>query len=489
MKSTNGFVKDRLQTSPRVAPSWAKAEVMTPRQIPPGMDRPTTYDYEGLKRLAYKLYKEHGEQRTVETLIALSSQNDPFHIGPARQADAKWFTKLWTRFGVRRGGHLRRMHYWLVSQERVVPMPDGTPYENSNACWQKLLATSTSARYLNLVPYNAFVDRRNAEPIINIRETGKPVVEIDGDELEALPDCMPDPPQLSLNVREPTQRYQIEIWAEKTTMNDILVPLAVKYGINYITGQGELSITHCHQCAERAKRDRRPLRILYVSDFDPAGQSMPVAVARKIEFLIHNSGLDLNVQVRPVVLTKEQIRHYRLPRTPIKDTERRGAAFEERHGAGATELDALEALHPGELEKILEEEITRYYDDTLAKRTTAKAKTVTTILDKSNAEIHARHEDEIEELREEYADVVAAHEAWLERAETVWRAIEDELEAERPDLSKVKWPEPNEGDEDPNPLFDSKRDYVEQIDAYKEFQGKPTERRPGTGGSRYRGRE
>ena len=39
--------------------------------------------------------------------------------------------------------------------------------------------------------------------------------------------------------------------------------------------------------------------------------------------------------------------------------------FEARYGEGATELDALEALHPGELARIIEREIWRYYDDTL----------------------------------------------------------------------------------------------------------------------------
>ena len=41
------------------------------------------------------------------------------------------------------------------------------------------------------------------------------------------------------------------------------------------------------------------------------------------------------------------------------------AKFEARFGDGATELDALEALHPGELGRILVQEIERYYDATL----------------------------------------------------------------------------------------------------------------------------
>jgi hypothetical protein len=44
-----------------------------------------------------------------------------------------------------------------------------------------------------------------------------------------------------------------------------------------------------------------------------------------------------------------------------------------------------------------------------------------------------------------------------------------------PNIEEVSWPEPAEADEDPDPLFDSRRDYVEQIDRYKEFQDRPTE--------------
>ena len=433
---------------------------------------PHKIDYERLKRLASELH------RPVATLIVLSPSNDPFYVGPARQASAEWFAKLWRKFGIGHGIHLRRLHYLFVSQEPPLKMSDGTPYENSDSCSQEMGRAASAARYLGLVPTEAFDDRRNPEAITNIRATSEPTIEVDCNDPESLPD-MPDPPRAWLNVPEPTQRYQIEIWAEKTTMNEILEPLAEKYGITLITGMGELSITACRLFIDRAKANRRPVRILYISDFDPGGQSMPVAVARKIEFMIHNRRLDLDVQVRPVVLTPEQCEEYDLPRTPIKDTERRAAAFEERHGAGATELDALEALHPGALQQILEREIARYHDTTLAKRTGAKAKKVRTTLDQFNAEIHERFAEEIEELGKEYDDVVAAHQAWLDGIEPVWRAIKELIHDEMPDTSGV-WPEPKAGDEAPDPLYDSKRDYVKQMDCYKAFQGKPTERKERT---------
>ena len=157
----------------------------------------------------------------------------------------------------------------------------------------------------------------------------------------------------------------------------MLEQIASKYGCNVVTGSGELSQTACVNLVERAEESGRPVRILYISDFDPAGQSMPVAVSRKIEHRLYLKNLhSLDIQVRPIVLTLEQCQQYRLPRTPIKDTEKRITKFEDRYGEGATELDALEALHPGQLQQIIEGEIKRYYDSDLGRDVNATVREV-----------------------------------------------------------------------------------------------------------------
>jgi hypothetical protein len=95
-------------------------------------------------------------------------------------------------------------------------------------------------------------------------------------------------------IPEPTLRffgncpvlYHVEIWAEKSTVNGVLEPLAEQYGLNLQTALGEMSLTRCHEAVRRAAGNgNRPVR----SDFDPAGQSIPVAAARKIEWLKRES--------------------------------------------------------------------------------------------------------------------------------------------------------------------------------------------------------
>ena len=46
-----------------------------------------------------------------------------------------------------------------------------------------------------------------------------------------------------------------------------------------------------------------------------------------------------------------------------------------------------------------------------------------------------------------------------------------------PIINNLEMPEPRDADEWDAPLFDSARGYIEQIDVYKSFQGKPTARK------------
>lgn len=424
------------------------------------------------------LAKELG--RPISTMEVLSA--DPFRAGDERPRveAAEWFAEMWRRFDIQPGAHIRRIHYVFVSQLLGnVKLPDGSPYINTEKAYAFLNRASLDARYLQLVSADDIVDRRNDEPMIYlITEMEAPLIcSSEGDYKTELTEL--SIPRLEVYLPKILQRYHVEIWCEKSTMNDILMPLGPRYGINIVTGIGEMSYTRVVQLVKRVLASRRPLRILYISDFDPAGNGMPVSVARKVEFLLYQkNALDLDVQLRHIVLTHEQCIAYRLPRTPIKGDSESAAGrklhFEERFGEGATELDALEALHPGELEQILLREIERYYDDTLDDRIAEVGGEVEADLDRINDEVHERHAEAIAEVEAERKKVLAAIKAFERMARPVFRMIEEELDDEAPDVGQYEWPEPEEGDEDDDPLFDSTRDFITQTDRYKAHQGKPT---------------
>ena len=209
--------------------------------------------YDRIKRLAAEL------RRPASTLIALAPANDPFSITPGRRGEAQWFSRIWKQLGLGSGVHLRRLHYALISQAKPPKMPNGVPYENTHDCWQTLIRASNDARYLDLVPAEDFVDRRNSEPLIHLTNGSSSSslwTTCDAPHVEMTSAAtMPDLPELHLTPPKILQRYHIEIWCEKTTINDVLEPLADEYGLNVVTGAGELSQTHCVNLVERAVQE------------------------------------------------------------------------------------------------------------------------------------------------------------------------------------------------------------------------------------------
>jgi hypothetical protein len=209
---------------------------------------PDTYDYAGIKAFA----KAH--DLTMLSVKVLHC--DPFTAGAdgkaenSRLSGAEWYAEIHERLGITPDAHMRRIHYKLVSQNPPVLMLDGNPYINTNKCEEVLERTSLDARYLNLVP--SFSDRRNPEPVIYLDDA-----EADDGVITAstyfeghLHRYLTNVPEIirpRLHILAPTvpQRYHVEIWCEKSTMNDVLMPLGEKYGINVCTALGEFSYTRC----------------------------------------------------------------------------------------------------------------------------------------------------------------------------------------------------------------------------------------------------
>src|SRR5256714_2342063 len=431
-------------------------------------------NYEMIKQLA----KEMGCK--VTDLIPLAPQNDPFYTGtPTDWAVAEWFAQLWQQFGYRDKVHIRRVHYQIVSQRTPVLMPNSKPYENTSECWDMLNMASKAARYLQLVNPAAFSDRRNDDPVIfAAASASSPHIRVYGNLWQSsldLPD-FPEVPEYGTGGFTAHQRYHIEVWCEKSTMNDVLLPLCQRYGANLQTGSGELSITATLALADRLREVNKPARIFYVSDFDPAGQSMPVAVSRKMEYFLRTLGLEVDVRLFPVILTAEQVRYFHLPRTPIKETERRRVGFEERYGEGAVELDALEALYPGKLAEVLRQHMDSYYDSDLHERVQMAEAVVRTgsdtvadgVLGSYESDVEALHLEH-ERLRREFAGRM---EDYGRRLSALWQAIRDHLRANMPHLEDYPVPEAEQAWEIGDGLFNSERDYLSQVAVYKAFQGK-----------------
>jgi len=429
-------------------------------------------DYATIKREARRRGLRVGD------LIALSEKNDPFYTGrPAEIEQAQWFADLWRRFGYGKGVHLRRVHYQAVSQDPPLVKPDGTPYANTDHDWTLLVEAGKYARYLGLVDAGAFVDRRNPDPDVYARydQDATPDVWLSGASwYESGEITFPSWPGLEVSGYDDAnlQPYHLEVWVEKTTMNDVLEPLCRRYGANLVTGAGEMSITSTIELLDRLATAGRPCRVFYVSDYDPAGYGMPVSVARKLEFWHRERDLDVDIRLQPIALTRDQVIAYGLPRQPIKDSETRKGAFEDAHGEGAVELDAIEALHPGELTAIVEREMLRYYDPTVAEAAREQRARLAAHVADLQADALADIQPELDALQEQFTETVAELQ---ERIRELRQATIERLEAVEVDTEPFPVPEGGRAAETDSVLYASERDYFEQLAYYKAHQAGETE--------------
>lgn len=429
----------------------------------------------------------------VTDLLAMSNRRDPFYCGqPAQLRDAQWFAELHAALGIGANVHLRRIHYQLVSQAEPPIKPNGEPYRNTDKDWKWFCESVVAARTLGLVDVQDFVDRRNPAPVI-LRggyEAPERAFSIGAPDFWFYTiDAELEEPRLSLPAisvegyayDDGEQPYLCEIWTEKTTMNDVLAPICQRYRANLVTAAGFQSITAAVNLIGRAQATGKPARVFYSSDFDPAGDKMPIAVARQTEYWIRQYDLDIDIALTPVALTAEQVAEYRLPRIPIKESDNRRGKFEARYGEGAVELDALEALYPGELARMVNDALEPYWDKRLKSHMTRQRAEVQDNISREwnehigdLADVVEEIESDIDRAYSQFADELASLAERIDDTIAPARAALDDIERElyrRGETFTAELPERVKSDLEPPDesawLFSSLRGYMDQLRHYR----------------------
>jgi len=439
--------------------------------------------YERIKALQQAVKLRDGRKPNVKELLVLSQGKDPFYSGSSGDvAKAEWFAH-W--FEVARGNHLRSVHYALVARGNVL-RPDGKLYENDRPNWDYLNAASRQARYLGKVDPEEVVDRRNPPAMLNM--TG--VMQDDDPsftyttEMHRLDRIFTNleldkwySPLLGWNTEvfgyvyeQAMQPFHLEVWAEKTTANSVLVPLCRELGANYISGAGYISITAVvNLLRDRVESIKKPVRVFYVSDYDKSGENMPRQMSRQMQYWTEVYGSEYDIKVEPIVMTEEQSRRY--PHAP---------------DSNKVELDAMLEMDPGRLDRIVRDALSEYRDFDLQANVGEKEREAEEMLQET---IEEELEEDLKELEEIKSDVEKIYKAYrgplkrlaLElnrelrpydrRLETLQQAVRENLgglDVDLPDLPESEIEE----DEDKEWLYSSERDYEEQLEVYKERKGK-----------------
>ena len=393
--------------------------------------------------------------------LVLSRYRDPWtpwsetHIQKAR-----WVAGYFERLG--RQIHERGFHYWLVSLGDVVK-PDGTPYSNTEKDWNILLQWVKWAKYLQIGNWTNLIDRKHPEPMDHLEiytdpgslhgDADSPSKLVDT-KLKGLVDSIIEEVMWVVPRYESSgyQNYFLTVFCEKSSMNSYIAPVVEQFNGVFQPLVGESSLERVEAIARRASEVKKPVRIFYISDFDPSGDQMPVSVARKVEWFAREKyKFTFEVKLKAIVLTYDQVLRYQLPGIPTKEGDSRAKAFIERFGDRATELDALEALFPGELARIIREALEPYYDRENPKKVMDENDRIARAVRQMLETIRPRLEEALSGLKVEGLE---------------------SLDIKKSINKKFKPPKPNHfvDDSDGGWLLDTSRGYDEQLDVYRHWK-------------------
>jgi hypothetical protein len=247
------------------------------------------------------------------------------------------------------------------------------------------------------------------------------------------------------------------LYGEKTSLDDVLAPVARECAADLYLPAGEISDTMLYQMAKTGAADGRPMVVLCFCDCDPSGWQMPISIGRKLQAFKALLFPDLKFQVRRVALLPEQVREHGLPSTPLKVTERRADRWQQAMGVQQTEIDALAALQPALLRRMARHAVRPFVDPTLAGRCRAAQSEWREACQQAvDAQTDQEHLDRIADQANEMLETVREQIKALE--EQIRIDPGDYKLPERPDL-----PEPELTVEpDGLPLVDSAWSWAEQ---------------------------
>ena len=128
-----------------------------------------------------------------------------------------------------------------------------------------------------------------------------------------------------------------EVWAESRSIASVILADCKDLAVDLYPCGGFTSLSFVHAAAQfhNASHDKRPLVIVYVGDYDPAGVLIDVALQRELR---EHLRADIELDFRRIGINEEQVELYDLPTKPRKDGDKRS-----QHVTFSVEAEAMPA--------------------------------------------------------------------------------------------------------------------------------------------------
>jgi hypothetical protein len=245
-----------------------------------------------------------------------------------------------------------------TEEHRIAPGVRDVHYALISLCAERgLVYPNTLSAYTSLGRYTAALRRAGSFPPLSDDSRSLDLVYADKDAKDALRSA------IDLFKLDHTLGQEVQTWVavEKRGLRARVRQWLGGYGLPIIPMGGFTSEAIERQVSYRIFNDGRPAVLLVLSDFDPSGLLLPDKFIEHVGLFVH---------VERVALTAEQIDRLDLPEDPAPVNDSRLGWFIEQTGRSVqVEVNALLALHPGELQRLLLDAVGKFWDEDAAAAT------------------------------------------------------------------------------------------------------------------------
>jgi hypothetical protein len=143
-----------------------------------------------------------------------------------------------------------------------------------------------------------------------------------------------------------------EVWTESRSIASVLLADCRELAVDLYPCGGFSSLSFVHEAAEQHNQseDQRPLVILYVGDYDPAGVMIDKALENELRLHLRD---DIELDFHRIAINESQIEVYDLPTKPRKDGDKRSQQVAYTVEAEAMPAASLRHLVRFEIEYLL----------------------------------------------------------------------------------------------------------------------------------------
>ncbi len=229
---------------------------------------------------------------------------------------------------------LRQLYYQFVSRDLIA---------NKQTEYKRLGSVINDARLAGLIDWDMIEDRtRNVRTVASWNDPADII------------DAVARQYKEDLWAKQP---YRIEVWIEKDALLGVIEPVCDRYRLPYFACRGYSSQSEQYRAGKRfadwRENGQTPI-VLHLGDHDPSGIDMTRDNADRLAMFAADE-----VEVQRLALNMDQVRRYRPPPNPAKESDGRSAGYIEKFGAKSWELDALD---PKVIDRIIDGAVQGYLD-------------------------------------------------------------------------------------------------------------------------------